>query len=118
MTGFNQYLSNQFPKKNVLTPIGWLATAVFSASVTGAILVKGSVLSWVLLAVGVIPVAVAIWAYIYFALRDPDRLQTEDYRIQKDVVAKLSSYHLYRDDQVPRPGSKLVEYRETVQKDG
>lgn len=81
-----------FPKKNILTPIGALAVAIFVTCTSGAVATWPSSLSWVLMIIGVIPIAVAIWAYIFFAVRDPDRLQTEDYRIQKEYVAKLVAY--------------------------
>jgi protein-S-isoprenylcysteine O-methyltransferase Ste14 len=80
---------DQFPKKNILTPIGALAVAVFAICVTASVVTAGTLFSWVILGIGVVPLAVAVWAYIYFALKEPDRLQTEDYRIQKEYVARI-----------------------------
>jgi membrane protein implicated in regulation of membrane protease activity len=81
-----------FPRKNILTPIGALAVAVLGTCTLGAVAVWPSTLSWALLAVGALPVAIALWGYVFFAVRDPDRLQTEDYRIQREYVAKLVTY--------------------------
>ena len=81
-----------FPKKNILTPIGALAVAIFVTCTSGAVAAWPSLLSWVLVGIGMVPLSVAIWAYIFFAVRDPDRLQTEDYRIQKEYVARLVAY--------------------------
>ncbi|MFZ3484226.1 hypothetical protein [Sphingomonas sp. 3-13AW] len=80
-----------FPKKSILTPIGALAVAVLSVTVTAAVYVRPSPLSWLLLIIGVVPLGVALWAYIYFAIRDPDRLQTEDFRIQRQYVALIGT---------------------------
>jgi membrane protein implicated in regulation of membrane protease activity len=81
-----------FPRKNILTPIGALAVAIFASCAAGAGFTWPSSLSWIFVAIGIAPIAVAIWAYVYFALKDPDRLQTEDYRIQKEYVARIVNY--------------------------
>lgn len=104
-------LGEHFPKKNILTPIGALSSIALSVCVAGAVAKWPSVFSWVLLGVGCLPLGVAIWAYIYFALRDPDRLQTEDYRIQKEYIARIE--RAGADDPRLPSSEAILEYRST-----
>jgi hypothetical protein len=78
-----------FPKKSILTPIGALTFGIAGICVLGAVRAWPSPLSWALLAILLAPLGVSLWAYVFFAIRDPDRLQTEDYRIQREYVARI-----------------------------
>ena len=101
---------NPFPKKSIMTPIGALALGIFATSVAGSVAVWPSPLSWALLAIATVTLGVALWAYIYFALRDPDRLQTEDYRIQKEVIARLPNTLDLSPMKLPPPDAKLITH--------
>lgn len=101
--------NSEFPKKSILTPIGALACIIFATCVTGAVITAGTILSWVLIAIGALPLLIALWAYIYFAVREPDRLQTEDYRIQKEVIARLPPGIRFSESQIPPPDARLVD---------
>lgn len=100
--------TREFPRKNILTPIGALASIIFPTCAAGAAFTYPSQLSWVLLCIGCIPLAVAIWAYIYFVISDPDRLQTEDYRIQHQLVSRISNVSGVTESQLPPRNAKLV----------
>jgi hypothetical protein len=108
VNGLAYAVADRFPKKSILTPIGALAIIIFGTCVGGAIARWPSSLSWALLAVGIVPVFTAIWAYIYFALRDPDRLQTEDYRIQREYIARFIGNVEGDEVQLPRGNLNLV----------
>ncbi|NTS64308.1 hypothetical protein HRV97_03925 [Sphingomonas sp. HHU CXW] len=93
-----------------MTPIGALALGVFVTAIAGAVHVWPSGLSWALFIVASIVLAVALWAYVYFAITAPDRLQTEDYRIQKEVVARLPDTIIIDPLKLPPSDAKLVTH--------
>ncbi|HLL46221.1 MAG TPA: hypothetical protein VK399_05915 [Longimicrobiaceae bacterium] len=39
-----------------------------------------------LLVTGILPIAIACGGYVYFALKDPDKLQSEDYQLRKQAL--------------------------------
>jgi hypothetical protein len=41
--------------------------------------------------IGMIPIAVGVLAFIYFAIFDPDRLHTEDYRLRQQIIELAES---------------------------
>ena len=81
---------SDYPRKNILTPLLWLNGITFPISAAAFMY------SWqqgiVLLTISTIPLAVSLWYYRHWARTDPDRLQTEDYRIQKEYVARIVNY--------------------------
>jgi hypothetical protein len=53
--------------------------------------------------VGIISVAATIYYYVHWARRDPDRLQTEDFRIKDKYYSKMPEIiELYPDHMAPR----------------
>lgn len=102
------FFADRFPKKNILTPIGWTAIAVMTICTAGAVQTWPSSLSWVLVGVAIVPLAVCLWAYIYFAISDPDRLQTEDYRIQKEFVARIGNNVSGKEITINNDGRPLI----------
>ena len=70
--------------KNALNPVLWVC-GLISAPASIALPFTSSP-SWVhvLLAVG--PVAVALFAFLYFMFRDPDRLQSESFQLRKQAL--------------------------------
>ncbi|WP_397604136.1 hypothetical protein [Sphingorhabdus sp.] len=81
----------QFPKKtNILSSLVWLSAITFpSGSISSAFAPWPQ--SLMLFAVGSLPVLAAIWYYRHWTKEDPNRLQTEDFRIQLQAIAKISS---------------------------
>jgi hypothetical protein len=100
--------AEQFPKKNALTAIGAMSFGIFTAAVIGAVILRESALAWVLLAIGSAPLFASIWGFIHFAKNDPDRLQTEDYRIQRDLVAKVTHIEGFSHRHLPPPDAPPV----------
>ena len=92
MSIFNNQRSDvRYPKRtNILTTLIWLSGITFPS---GAIASSFAVWPQGLLAfiVGCLPVFATLWYFKYWNEKDPDRLQTEHYRIQIEVLAKISS---------------------------
>lgn len=81
----------QFPKKtNILSSLIWLSAITFPSGT-----ISSAIAPWpqgmIAFFVGSLPVLAAIWYYRYWTTKDPNRLQTEDFRIQLQAIAKISS---------------------------
>ncbi len=76
------------PRKNILNSLLWLSGITFpsgSFAITfGAW--PGSLIAFV---VGCLPVLASIWYYRHWSNRDPDRLQTEGYRLERDAMTLM-----------------------------
>jgi hypothetical protein len=74
--------------RSALNPILWLAGIVSPLSLTLAAIWASDLALWFLV-IGALPVAVSIFAYIYFMIRDPDRLQSEEYNLERHRIEHL-----------------------------
>ena len=75
--------------KSVMSPYLWMAGITLGILVPGIVLTTGYVqLILTLLVVGVI--AFGIGAFAYFMLKEPDRLQSEDYQIETRRIQLLA----------------------------
>ena len=72
----------QVGTRSVLNPILWLSAIVFPVGIAGALLADGA-MTPVLAFVAILPPLVAVGSYVYFMLKDPDRLQSEPFRIEQ-----------------------------------
>jgi hypothetical protein len=78
--------------RNVLNPLLWLTAVVMPASFIAAWAAGFQTLLGALLVVlGAIPALASVIAYMIFAFRDPDRLQSEEYRLRQRAI-----HFLYR----------------------
>jgi hypothetical protein len=100
--------ASEYPRKNALTPIGAMAFGTFGASVIAAAYLGSTPMGWVVLGLGSLPVLMTVWGFRYFAINDPDRLQTEDYRIKHEIVAKMDRVESIDPRHLPPPHSKPV----------
>src|SRR5260221_2875679 len=76
--------------RSVLSPILWLTAVVMPASfIAGWAAGFQTLLGVLLVILGAIPALAAVVAYMMFALRDPDRLQSEEYRLRQRAVQLL-----------------------------
>lgn len=100
--------ADQFPKKSALTPIGAAAFGIFACSIVGTIVLQDSPLAWVILTIGALPVMSTVWGFWHFAKTDPDRLQTEDFRIQREIVAKVTGMEGFGERHVPPPDAPPI----------
>ena len=79
-----------YPKKNILTSLLWLSGITFAPSCLAfslSPLPQGAVI----FGVGCLPVLFTLWYYVHWAKAEPDRLQTEDYRIRVEAIARIGS---------------------------
>ncbi|MFX4222522.1 MAG: hypothetical protein ACMVO3_17095 [Thalassobaculum sp.] len=74
--------------RSALNPILWLSGIVTPISIILATTSSAHFAPW-LLALGAIPVLVSITAYIYFMVKDPDRLQSEEYNLERQRIEHL-----------------------------
>ena len=70
--------------KNVMNPLLWVCGLV-SLPCLGVIAYAEKV-SWVVNCLALAPVGTLLVSYVYFALRTPDRLQSESYQLRKQAL--------------------------------
>lgn len=80
--------SRQVATRSVLNPLLWLTLIVWVPAL-GASVMAPNPFNYIAMVVGVLTVLVNLAMYIYFALRDPDRLQNEEYLLQQQLVARM-----------------------------
>ena len=73
--------------RSALNPLLWL-TAISSPVCFGAgyLFQENSLLSGILVGVGVFPIIVACLGFCYFACKKPEKLQSEDYQIRHESL--------------------------------
>jgi hypothetical protein len=72
--------------KSILNPILFLC-AIALPSAWGAAIFSEPPLNYLLFVAGCVPLVVSIWAYIHFAQKDPNRLQSEEFLIQQQALS-------------------------------
>ncbi len=76
--------------RNALNPLLWLTAVVMPAAFIAAWAAGFETALGVLLVVlGAAPAIASIVAYMIFAIRDPDRLQSEEYRLRQRAINLL-----------------------------
>jgi hypothetical protein len=82
----------RYTTKSAMTPIFWACTAIFPTGIGGAWLFRDTAsICWVLTSIAILPVLVFCGVYIYFVLRDPDRLHSEDHRLRTKALDLFES---------------------------
>lgn len=70
--------------RNVMNPVLWICGLI---SAPAAIAVGFSANpGWVLISLAIGPVAIALFGFMYFMFKDPDRLQSESYQLRKQAL--------------------------------
>ena len=87
VSGLKNALS-AYPKKNILTSLLWLSGITFPSS-SAAFAFAPWPQGLIVFVVGCMPTLATIWYYKHWTNEDPNRLQTEDYRIQVQASAKI-----------------------------
>ncbi len=75
--------------RTAVNPLLWLVGLTTALSFGTAIVINDRLIRVGLLAFAALPVIVTIIAYFIFMFRDPDRLQSEDYRIRQRAIQLL-----------------------------
>ncbi|WP_146117524.1 MULTISPECIES: hypothetical protein [unclassified Pseudomonas] len=70
--------------KSALNPVLWMC-GLISAPTFGYGALNPNLPTWLII-IGSAPVIVALYSYIFFMHRDPDRLQSEEFQIQKRTI--------------------------------
>lgn len=75
----------QVGTRSVLNPLLWLCGIVTPVSMAAALMASGPLVG-LFAVLAVAPPVVALCSYVYFMFKDPDRLQSEPFRIEQQVV--------------------------------
>lgn len=75
--------------RTVINPLLWLVGLTTPLAILGMIVIDDRLLRFGLLAFAAIPIIITIIAYFIFVFRDPDRLQSEEYRIRQRAIQLL-----------------------------
>ncbi len=75
--------------RNALNPFLWTTAVCSVPFLAAAVLSHDPVVSYASLAVAALAVIVTLAVGVYFALRHPERLQSEEYRIQHRALQML-----------------------------
>jgi len=75
--------------RTAMNPSLWLVGLVTPLALVGATVTEVAWKSVALFAVACLPVAFAIVAYFVYMFRDPDRLQSEEYRLHQSAIRLL-----------------------------
>ena len=80
--------------RNVLNPLLWLCAATTPVSFLFADLLGGdAILRYTPVGLGSLPVAVGLAAYTYFMLKDPNRLQSDDFVLRQQELTIVERKH-------------------------
>lgn len=80
----------QSERSSVMTPLNWfigIVETILSVGLIGSSIVAISWLQVLLFCFMVLVVAFYAFVYVYFMIKDPDRLQTESYRLASQEIA-------------------------------
>jgi ABC-type bacteriocin/lantibiotic exporter with double-glycine peptidase domain len=75
--------------RTALNPLLWLVGLTTPAAFILAALIGDQFIRLILLGFAAIPVVATLVAYVIFMFRDPDRLQSEEYRIRQRALQIL-----------------------------
>lgn len=79
-----------YRSQNAMTPIIWYSSMGSAVLLGGAYYLRENpLLNTVLGLAGLVPIGIAGLIALWFALRDPDRLHTEDFRLRSQAVELL-----------------------------
>ena len=70
--------------QNVMNPILWLCGLITIPSIIAIVTTENP--HWVLFVLAIAPVFVALFAFLYFMFKAPDRLQSESYQLRKQAL--------------------------------
>jgi hypothetical protein len=75
--------------RTAVNPLLWLVGLTTPAAFIFAATIGDQLVRLVLIGFAVVPVLVTLIAYVIFMFRDPDRLQSEEYRIRQQALRIL-----------------------------
>jgi hypothetical protein len=75
--------------RTAINPLLWLVGLTLPLCLMTAVVIADQIVRLVLLGLAAIPIIITIIAYFIFLFRDPDRLQSEEYRIRQRALQIL-----------------------------
>jgi ABC-type bacteriocin/lantibiotic exporter with double-glycine peptidase domain len=75
--------------RTAINPLLWLVGLVTPLALVGAVLIGDLWMRIALLVLAFLPVIFTIAAYFMYMFRDPDRLQSEEYRLRQSALQLL-----------------------------
>lgn len=73
--------------RNITNPTLWLCAIVTPLFLVAAYLFRDDhSLRNLFAAISIVPLALAVFAYLYWSFREPDRLQSEEYQLQRQEM--------------------------------
>jgi hypothetical protein len=72
--------------RTAVNPLLWLVGLVTPLSIVSAVMLGELWIRIVLLSLAFLPVLITAVAYFVYMFRDPDRLQSEEYRLRRDAL--------------------------------
>jgi hypothetical protein len=75
--------------RTAINPLLWLVGLTTPIAFILAAIIGDQMIRFVLLGFAAVPVLVTLIAYVIFMFRDPDRLQSEEYRIRRRALEIL-----------------------------
>lgn len=70
--------------KNALNPVLWVCGLISGPAAVTLGFAPNT--TWVLITLALAPVGVALFAFLFFMFRDPDRLQSESFQLRKQAL--------------------------------
>jgi hypothetical protein len=77
--------------RTVVQPLLWLCGTISLGCFVISVLVKDIWLQRGLFLVGLVPIALFVFSYIYFMFKDPDRLHSEDFQLKRRSLSIVES---------------------------
>ncbi len=74
--------------RSALNPLLWLC-AICTPIALGLAAFANGPMQWTLLAIGGLPILCACGAYVYWMLKSPDRLHSEDYQLRRQALQMI-----------------------------
>lgn len=98
---------SRFPRKtNILSSLVWLTAITFPSAVLSLVFVPWPI-AGLSFGAGILPLFFALWYFKHWNKRDPNRLETEDYRIKKEYIARVVGNIEANDTQLPPANAQL-----------
>jgi hypothetical protein len=76
-------------KRTAINPLLWLIGIIAPLSLILAVIVANHLASLILFGFAAIPIIFTLVVYVVYMMRDPDRLQSEEYRIKQQALRYL-----------------------------
>ena|ERR1700733_9320300 len=78
-------------RKNAIQPCAWFCALISVPCFYWSTVTADKTLRIVLVVIGLIPIALFCFAYIYFMITDPDRLHSEEFQLKSRSLAAVES---------------------------